>query len=387
MERRFFSCMDKIGINNYLTIIPLEDSLQAKLSDNDCEYCLDGSGLWKTLPAGEFTETVNAGHTLSFRANLTPKTDIGIGTIYVTKYFNLKGNCMSLLYGDNAEGYQTLPAYAFKSLFASNDNLFNANELQLPVKDVAAYAYKEMFKDCTSLVCSPTLPATSVGYGSYEAMFSGCRSLMAAPDLPAMFLGAYCYASMFRGCMSLTVASKLPATTLTDACYRELFYDCISLMEAPELPATTLSGSCYFSMFYGCKSLSTAPELPATTAGDSCYRMMFRGCTSLKTVPTTLPATILADNCYREMFHGCKSLVTAPELPATVLVTNCYWDMFNGCSNLNYIKMLATDISASNCLSWWSSGVASAGTFVKASGVEMPVGTSGIPSGWTVVEE
>ncbi|MBQ5664045.1 MAG: formylglycine-generating enzyme family protein [Bacteroidaceae bacterium] len=60
--------------------------------------------------------------------------------------------------------------------------------------------------------------------------------------------------------------------------------------------------------------------------------------------------------------------------------------MFNGCEKLNYIKMLATDISAEDCLSNWTLGVSKTGTFVKASGVEIPSGISGIPSGWTVSE-
>jgi hypothetical protein len=52
--------------------------------------------------------------------------------------------------------------------------------------------------------------------------------------------------------------------------------------------------------------------------------------------------------------------------------------------------MLATDISASNCLTYWVSGVANSGTFVKASNVEIPTVSStiieGIPQNWEVHE-
>ena len=59
--------------------------------------------------------------------------------------------------------------------------------------------------------------------------------------------------------------------------------------------------------------------------------------------------------------------------------------MFNGCTKLNYIKCLAIDISASYCTNTWVDGVASNGTFVKASSMtSWKTGTSGIPSGWTV---
>ena len=361
MERRFFSCIDKIGINNYLTIVALEDGLQAKLSDNECEYCIDGNGYWKVLPAGEFTETVNAGHTLSFRAKLTPKTDIGVGTFTVNKYFNLKGNCLSLLFGGNSKGKQDLQNFAFKQLFAGCDKLFNAKEMLLPVKSIGYESCHFMFKDCKNLITTPKLSATTVsGYGYWE-MFYGCSSLITAPELPA--------------------------TTLELACYRDMFNGCTSLTTAPELPVTKLASNCYASMFNNCSSLTSAPKLPATVLTSACYSNMFNGCTSLVTAPE-LPATVLTDSCYSNMFNGCISLITAPELPAEVLKPSCYYYMFNGCRNLNYIKMLAIDKSASLCMSTWVNGVASSGTFVKSKDATWDViGIHGVPNGWEVITE
>ena len=127
------------------------------------------------------------------------------------------------------------------------------------------------------------------------------------------------------------------------------------------LPATTLALNCYYNMFCDCTSLTTAPELPATT---------------------------LADYCYYNMFCDCTSLTTAPELPATTLADYCYYNMFCDCTKLNYIKMLATDISASNCLSNWVYNVSSTGTFVKHPEATWDVrDDSGIPTGWTVVND
>jgi hypothetical protein len=88
------------------------------------------------------------------------------------------------------------------------------------------------------------------------------------------------------------------------------------------------------------------------------------------------------------MFFKCYSLTTAPELPATTLASQCYQYMFDDCNNLNYVKMLATDISASNCLLGWLSHVSRTGTFVKnPSMTSLPSGYSGIPNGWTVVDD
>ena len=171
---------------------------------------------------------------------------------------------------------------------------------------------------------------------------------------------------------------------LSYGCYQSMFFGCDSLTTAPELPATTLRPSCYNSMFTGCDSLTTAPELPATTLTESCYAYMFNGCDSLTTAPE-LPALTLASNCYNSMFEGCISLTTAPELPATTLANKCYNRMFHLCTSLNYIKMLASTVSSSN-MTEWVTEVSPTGTFVKASGVEISTGTSGIPSGWTVEE-
>ena len=131
---------------------------------------------------------------------------------------------------------------------------------------------------------------------------------------------------------------------------------------------TNLSGMCFSHMFTKCSGLTDAGNL-------------------------ILPALNLSERrqdsdvygCYAMMFNQCTSLTTAPELPATGLTRGCYYSMFYGCSSLNYIKCLATDISPTNCTSNWVRGVASSGTFVKASSMSSwTTGESGIPSGWTV---
>ena len=244
-----------------------------------------------------------------------------------------------------------------------------------------------LFESCKSLTTSPELPATTLAESCYEYMFYKCTSLTVAPELPAATLTEFCYNRMFYKCTSLTVAPELPATTLAQSCYEYMFYGCTSLTVAPELPATTLAESCYESMFNGCTSLTAAPELPATILAKLCYYQMFSGCINLTAAPE-LPATALAISCYREMFHGCTNLTAAPELPATTLVNYCYQGMFYGCTNLSSITMLATNIPASGgCLSNWVSGVASTGTFTKASAATLETGASGIPEGWTVVNK
>lgn len=377
-------------IDNYLTIEALEDGLFASLSFNACEYCIDSDGNWRSLPMDTTTETINTGQTLSFRGEITP-TSSGIGSFSVNKKFNLLGNCMSLLFGDNAANNFSLEGKgsAFVALFATC-KVVEVNDNFLPATILSPYCYHEMFDSCDYLIKTPSLPATTLANYCYTYMFSSCASLTTAPELPATTLANSCYFGMFSSCVNLTTAPELPATTLTYQCYSYMFWNCDNLTEAPELPATTLERSCYECMFDHCVSLVDAPELPATTLVDNCYYSMFNGCNSLTTAPK-LPATTLASGCYSSMFQNCTSLTTAPELPATTLAYDCYSYMFCGCNKLNYIKMLATDISATDCLTHWVNGVASSGTFVKNPAmITLPNAIlyndyAGAPSGWTVL--
>ena len=392
MRRRFTTnkgLTKTFDVNNYLTIEALEDNLTL-IFTHDIEYGIDGKG-WIKLKSGYKTQTINIGQTLSFKGNLTPNSRSGIGTFTISKKCNLKGNIMSLLYGDDFIEQIDLTGkdYAFCCLFSDCTTIVDVSKLLLPATKLAEYCYSDMFRGCSSLTTAPALPTTTLASGCYSHMFYGCTSLTTAPELPATTLANNCYEYMFRDCKSLTVAPELPATTLAAECYYNMFNGCNSLTTAPELPATTLASSCYSFMFYGCTSLTTAPALPTTTLASGCYKYMFNGCKSLTTAPE-LPATKLAYNCYEFMFSNCTNLTTAPALPATKLANYCYQSMFYGCSKLNYIKMLATDISASNCLYYWVNGVASSGTFVKnVAMTSLPTAASnnsyyGIPKGWTV---
>ena len=322
---------------------------------------------------------------------------------YASNVFEVEGNVMSLLYGDNfMDATNVMKPYALECLFMSASTLLHAENLVLPLNTLAEGCYAWMFCSCHNLLEAPTLPARNLAdhcYWSmfcwcyrlqtapalhamqlskfcYASMFSACTSLTTAPELPATTLDSQCYRSMFGGCTGLTTApSILPATTLTDECYRWMFsgctnltttpvlpateldgyycYDgmferCTSLATAPNLPATALTYRCYYSMFYGCTSLTTAPALPATTLDDNCYSYMFYGCTSLTTAPE-LPATTLAEFCYGQMFYGCTSLATAPNLPATTLTGYCYNSMFYGCTSLTTAPELPATTLVSRC--------------------------------------
>ena len=389
MRRRFFgNSLEKIDLSkNYLKIEALEDFCEITLSNIIFDYCID-NGVWVLNCNEENIITLNTGQIASFRCrtylNKAPR-------ISASKRFNISGNIHSLLFGNDFEEKTDLDPYQHRGVFSnllSQAPVVDASKLILPATSLCIQCYTHMFYGCALLTEAPKLPATTINASCYSYMFHGCTSLTTAPELPATTLDYSCYEYMFYGCTALTSSPVLSATTLANYCYKSMFEGCTSLTTAPSiLPATTLSEDCYAHMFYNCKSLITVPELPATTLAENCYGGMFYGCMALTTAPE-LPATTLAEMCYGSMFSYCTSLTQAPELPATTLTNHCYYNMFHGCSKLNYIKMLATDIRASYCLFSWVSNISRTGTFVKHPNMtSLPTGTSGIPSGWAVVND
>ena len=327
--------------NQYLTFEALEDGTFS--FTNAVQYTIDNGATWTTLNANTASPTVTRGNKIMWKAEITPSWPSGVGTFSSTGRYNVEGNPMSLLFGDNFKGKTDLTGknYALYGLFKDDSNVINAKNLSLPATTLANRCYNSMFWGCTSLVNTPALPAT----------------------------------------------------TLAESCYGNMFYGCSNLTTAPALPATTLAKNCYFSMFDSCKNLTTAPELPATTLADYCYEQMFASCTNLTTAPE-LPATTLAERCYASMFLECRSLVKAPELPATNF-TNIsdtpasngyeYMQMFANCTSLVYLKAMFVDYGYLNVYNWMIN-IKTKGTFVKnpnATWTDAPQ----IPSTWTVVTE
>ena len=121
-------------------------------------------------------------------------------------------------------------------------------------------------------------------------------------------------------------------------------------------------------------------------AYDSSYLAMFHNCINLTNAPKRIGLS-LGISCFENMFWGCTSLTTSPVLPASTLVSGCYWTMFNGCTSLNEIRCYATSgFNSYQCLANWTNNVSATGTFYKIKGITWPTSTSGIPSGWTIVE-
>lgn len=205
--------------NEYLTFIITSPGRVAWYCSNasstyfkTIQYSLDSGATWTSITSANNTSNgfdVVAGDVVMFKGTNTHLSGrVNSSTNYYSQFTNttagyvVEGNIMSLLYGDD---------------FAGND----------------------------------TLPVTASGY-TFGGLFNGCTGMSDASNLilPADVLQPYCYRNLFAGCRLTTGVPKLPAMTLAEGCYTNMFINCYPLETAPDLPARTLVTQCYDGMLY-----------------------------------------------------------------------------------------------------------------------------------------
>ena len=157
---------------NYMTIEALEDGVSVFCA-RYVQYGIDGVG-WKDSNSEII---INTGQLLSIKCELS-QGDV-FGTIEINGRCNLKGNCLSLIFGDKAKNNNDLSGYSrvFKHLFHSNDGILNIEKTFLPAITLADECYSNMFYNCTSLTTAPELPAITLAYYCYAYMFYNCSKL------------------------------------------------------------------------------------------------------------------------------------------------------------------------------------------------------------------
>lgn len=324
----------------------------ANATTRSIQYSKNG-GTWTTLTpdsVGVKIYSLVPGDVVRFRGSNATYQSNSFGD--TTAQFTVKGNIMSLIYSDDFVGkdsFQSGTTNNFAGLFSGVTGLTSVESLVLPATGLTQSCYASMFRDCVNL----TKPII---------------------ELPATIIEEYSYRNMFRGCSSITTAPEICGTSLTNGCYTAMFEDCSSLVAAPDLPATKVYMYCYDSMFAYCTSLVNPPTMGMTTI-DS-----------------------YGAGACQSMFNGCTSLVRSPHLKPTELYSfngiGCYGYMFAGCSSLTRIDCDAVSLMPSSsgstladALVDWVSGVGSSGTFYKnPNATSWSTGSSGIPSGWSVVD-
>ena len=267
-------------------------------------YSLDSGSTWVTSANTDGasvtleTPTLANGDVVYWKGDgvqLATNTNGGTYTSFSSSTnYDVEGNVMSLLAGDNFENAELASGYTYHlaNLFRANTKVINASGMTIPSMKMYGNDCNNMFTGCTNLVTAPSIinpTAYENGQnGFFKRMFASCTSLTVPPQLPSLVLAQYCYSDMFNGCTSLPTA--------------------------PQLPATTLAARCYYNMFTKCTSLTTAPELPATTLASSCYQSMFKSCTSLNNI-TCLATDISASNCTFTWLYGVSANGTFTKNP------------------------------------------------------------------------
>lgn len=319
----------------------------------------------------------------------------------------------------------------FDGMFKGCEQVVDAQNVYITIKEGVGYDLQYMFKDCVNLVYGPKIPyLTKLGVYSMYQTFSGCSKLERIDDIHINEVSEYSCLETFKDCSSLIsfgnfdITSQVPISAFKsmfegctnlkycwfkisgditgyEACMRT-FYGCSSLVNTVTVtltvednPIKLLSANiyknCYYQMFEGCSSLDVFGTIAAERMQTYACAYMFKDCASLVQAPILI-ATTLDLSCYLSMFENCVSLEKAPVLPALSLngANHCYWYMFRGCSKLNYIKALFLDNiedveggSPTEYTQSWVEGVAEYGTFEQNEDATwFQTGVNAIPEKW-----
>ena len=85
------------------------------------------------------------------------------------------GNRTLFYFLNDNQGIKVRARGNIASLNYGRDDLYKTKYLEIDEKH--SYCYNELFRDCTSLIQAPDLPATTLAEGCYKSMFSGCTKL------------------------------------------------------------------------------------------------------------------------------------------------------------------------------------------------------------------
>lgn len=168
----------EIDASKYLTIVALEDGVTVKFDRKSTMGYLECySSRYKRWDY-VYNATINTNEYLCFRGNLKPSSE-GVGRFSIKGAFALEGNCMSLLFNDDADTHLSLEGYdyCFYYLFYESHNLISVSPKFLPATTLASGCYKGTFKYCSNLTTAPELLATTLADYCYQDTFSLCSKL------------------------------------------------------------------------------------------------------------------------------------------------------------------------------------------------------------------
>lgn len=228
--------------NNYLTLEILSSGT-VKWNTFDLEST--GSPLTRTIQysinGGEWTSATSSTSGVTINVSAGDEVRLkGTNTYYATSNklyngfggvvdaastgtaeFNVSGNIMSLIYGDDFASQTSLPSgssYNFCSLF-DKSNVVSAENLILPAMTLTGHCYRALFSGCSLFTTPPALPATTLAASCYRYMFNMDALMTTTPELPAQVIPTEAYYGLFNGCSSVNyikcLATNISATNAT----------------------------------------------------------------------------------------------------------------------------------------------------------------------------
>lgn len=173
----------KVYETQYFTVRMLQNNsiltfTKGNRFDYDLQYSLDSGTTWNVYESQLYN--LSSGSTVMFKGSISfdNHDNSGVGKIYSNYKYEVEGNIMSLLFGDNFAN-KTVLQYdkVFMNLFYSNPYLLNIDNLVMPATTLTEECYIYMFGECRSIVKAPQLLATTLAEGCYQGMFSNCINL------------------------------------------------------------------------------------------------------------------------------------------------------------------------------------------------------------------
>ena len=180
-------------------------------------YSKDSGFTWTeiTSTTGGTVIEVSAGDKVMLKGNNVAyggSKNVNSGFMGGTASYNVEGNVMSLIGGDNFSGLTSFNGYTyvFHKLFAET-KVISAENMIMPVPVLTNSCYRAMFANTTTLSKAPEIPATTMATSACSYMFENC-AITTAPVLSAETLGDYCCRGMFTGCTNLNYIKCLATT-------------------------------------------------------------------------------------------------------------------------------------------------------------------------------
>jgi len=245
----------------YFTIESLEDNNTIKIGKSkspvnlSLSYSTDNGSTWTnlTISTGIELTTINTGDKIIFKGinNSFASSWDSYYRFNASKNFNVYGNAMSLLFGDNFithPEFKTGSTHNLCGLFYGTTTLVDASDLILPATICTTSCYNGMFRGCTNLTTAPELPAINSAQDCYSSMFEGCINLETAPEINLVNMSQNCCKRMF--CMSRTTKLTTPKMT-----------------KSPILRCATSATGCYEEMFKGNGNLIEVTCLKTDNSG------------------------------------------------------------------------------------------------------------------------